>query len=107
MRTWNIEPSLLSFFRIRKNADPLTKFRRNKRRRPTSLRDDSSTALPIELTDHDARLPRYLRTFFPLGHDAAERSTHVIQALLAPRGRSLSSGTQRCWKRSVQGLAQP
>jgi hypothetical protein len=48
VRTWNIEPSFLSFFRIRKNADSLRKFRRNKRRRPTSLRDDSSTALRIE-----------------------------------------------------------
>ena len=48
MRTWNIEPSSLSFFRIRKNADSLRKFRRNKRRWSTSLRDDSSIALRIE-----------------------------------------------------------
>ena len=59
----------LSFFRIRKNADSLRKFRkastfglpsasrstrcdrRNKRMRPTSLRDDSSTALRIEPND--------------------------------------------------------
>ena len=32
---------------------------------------------------------------------------YVVQTLLAPRVRSLSSGTQRWWKRSVQGLAQP
>jgi hypothetical protein len=30
------------------------------------------------------------------------RSTHVVQALSAPLVRSLSFGTQRWWKRSVQ-----